>query len=310
MTTGKRLSFLLIVLVIACETRFETINNPGIETEFKYKDYSIYDLPFNDKPYAWWIPAKLDDYTTDSDGIIVFELNGNHYYHPVQIAQKMLHFIASYHRTDDDNYIIETERFAEKLVDNALTYNGALYFPYEFDWNLGGFGIKMKAPWYSGMAQGQVLSAMARLYQVTQEPRHLEICSQIFKSFTLFKGLSDPWIAYVDNDQYYWIEEYPELDPNHVLNGFIFALFGLYDYYLIDNREDVKTYLQAGLTTMADHLSLYRRVGGYSLYSLKYNVTYPDYHLVHTDQIKYLYEITKDPHFINLYIDYYGDYHK
>ncbi len=35
MTTGKRLSFLLIVLVIACETRFETINNPGIETEFK-----------------------------------------------------------------------------------------------------------------------------------------------------------------------------------------------------------------------------------------------------------------------------------
>ncbi len=299
---------LIFVLVTACETEFKAINNPHIQTEFKFNEYDIHELPFNDKPYAWWIPAKIDDYPTDDNGVIVFELSGNHYYHPVQIAQKMLHFIASYHRTDHYDYIIETERFAEKLVDNALCKNEALWFPYDFDWDLPGFGIKMTAPWYSGMAQGQVLSAIARLYQITENPAYLEICNQIFNSFRLLKGLSSPWIVYIDEHQYYWIEEYPELNPNHVLNGYIFAIFGLYDYYLIDKDDEVKSYLLASLTTIADHLQAYRQPGGSSRYCLKYHVVHTDYHAVHTDQIKYLYRITRDPFFQSMHTIYSNDY--
>jgi hypothetical protein len=168
----------------------------------------------------------------------------------------------------------------------------------------------MRAPWFSGMAQGQILSAIARLYEITKNQKYDSVCVKIFNSFKRFKGQHDPWIVHIDEHGYYWIEEYPEHDPNHVLNGFVFALFGLYDYYLLHKDPDVKKYLLAGITTVADHLVLYRRPDKPSFYCLKYNVFYPEYHLVHTDQIKFLQKLTQDKYIQNMYEIYYQDYHE
>ena len=40
------------------------------------------------------------------------------------------------------------------------------------------------------------------------------------------------------------LEEYPGSPPDHTLNGFIFALYGVYDYYVI-TRSDAASRLSA-----------------------------------------------------------------
>ncbi len=301
---------LLPVFESSCTRIFDPLSNTMMPETFKFNNYEIKELEYNDKPYAWWLPAAFDDYAQDKNGVILFELNGQQYYHPVQIAQKMIHFIASYHRTGNYEYITKSELFAHKILERTLLSQGALFFPYDFDWTLGGFGIYMKAPWYSGMAQGQLLSAFVRLYNITKKQEYLQASHEIFKSFALANRTSTPWIAYIDQEGYYWIEEYPAIEPNHVLNGFIFAIYGLYDYYLMVKTDESKKLLQGAITTIAAHIKGYRREGKPSVYSLIHEVSYPFYHLVHTDQLKMLYKITGDSFFSDMATQFYNDYHE
>lgn len=42
----------------------------------RVNEYDIRILPYNQLPYAWWVPAKIGDYPRDSDGVILYELDG------------------------------------------------------------------------------------------------------------------------------------------------------------------------------------------------------------------------------------------
>ena len=49
----------------------------------------------------------------------------------------------------------------------------------------------------------------------------------------------NPWISGIDGDNYLWLEEYPDSDqPNKTLNGKIFAIYGLYDFYQLTGNQD------------------------------------------------------------------------
>ncbi|MBN1541853.1 hypothetical protein JW992_06875, partial [candidate division KSB1 bacterium] len=251
----------LILILSSCQRDFSTNEKLAWNTNYFYRDYPFIELSYNDRPYSWWVPAPFDDYDTDENGVIVFPYKNQQYYHPVQIAQKILHFLASYHRTGDQRYIEESEKFAQAALDRAVRFKDALYFPYPFDWPFGGSDLVLRAPWVSGMAQGQMLSAFVNLYRDTQEESYIQISHEIFASYYQFERDQLFWVAFVDDNGYYWMEEYPANEPNHVLNGFIFALFGLYEYHLLNGDEHSRELFNAGLTTLEDHLYLYRVPG-------------------------------------------------
>lgn len=79
------------------------------------------------------------------------------------------------------------------------------------------------------MAQGQALSAFTIGYLLTNKEEYIELVRKVLFSFTRLYNRDDPWFVYVDQNNYLWIEEYPDSPPSHVLNGFIYAIFGLYD---------------------------------------------------------------------------------
>jgi len=54
--------------------------------------------------------------------------------------------------------------------------------------------------------------------------------------------------------------------PDNVLNGFIFGLFGLYEYWMLTKDPEAKFYIDASLTTLQDKLPLFRNPGGISYY--------------------------------------------
>jgi hypothetical protein len=114
------------------------------------------------------------------------------------------------------------------------------------------------------MAQGEALSLFARLYETTNEMKYFEMAEKLFNSFDNFGTFDAFWIANINENNYYWIEEYPQQPPSHVLNGFVFAIFGLSDYYLLTGNMECKKILLGSLTTIKHYIPEYRVPGGIS----------------------------------------------
>ena len=77
------------------------------------------------------------------------------------------------------------------------------------------------------------------------------------------------------------------MDLPCVLNGWIFALFGLYDLTLVCEEEKYKDALQLTLNTLEKHLSDFD-LGYWSKYDMEKMITSPFYHKLHIAQLKAL----------------------
>lgn len=188
----------------------------------------------------------------------------------------------------------------------ALTveFGPALFYTYPFDYpaKVAG-GRVLKKGWVSGLAQGAVLAAWVRLYRVTNDPKHLEMAEKTFNSFLLVRremGQEEPWVSFVDENQYLWFEEFPtDQDPQfRVLNGHIYALKGLYSYYLLAPNEECLKLLRAGITTVKRYFNDFRSPGRPNRYCLVGDYV-PDYGPARSiEDQEWLHRITGDPFFL------------
>jgi hypothetical protein len=235
---------------------------------------------------------------TDSQGILMRNYNDSTYYNPVQIAQRALYFVSTYNKTQDSIYLYWAQKYADKLVETSKFYQNSLIFPYDFDFLLhGDDNFTMEAPWYSGMAQGQVLSLFSKLYEITNEDEYWQRAQLTYNSFFIeldSDNIQKDWISVVDSSNYLWIEEYPLLPVNYTLNGFLFSIIGLYDYYRIRPAKEVYGLLCAVLTTAKHNVHRFRSNKNVSYYCLSHKVQSLTYHEIHIDQIDYLFKITND----------------
>ena len=159
---------------------------------------------------------------------------------------------------------------------------------------------QIKAPWKSSLAYGVALSCFARAYNITKDEKYL------YKSELLLRGYTEDFHSTIFGKPFY--EEYP-IEPGHyVLNGFIFALLGLYDFHQISDNAQAKKLLDEGLETLELILPMYD-LGSGSCYDLQHlhSHTPPykarwQYHCTHIEQLKTLFLITKNPIFETYYL--------
>ena len=137
----------------------------------------------------------------------------------------------------------------------------------------------------------------------------LDGLKKIFQSFENLRGNQSPWIVFVDKDGYYWIEEYPVEPPEQVLNGFIYGIYGVYDYYNLTKDPKAQEIFSAGLTTLKHYLPDFRNPGGMSFYDLKHKRPNQEYHFKHIEQLKMLYKMTGDKFFKEMADNFYHDFH-
>jgi len=264
--------------------------------QFQIKELSGSALPYSDLP-----TLKIEDIKpVDKDGIILFEQDGNSYYNPVQILETGISFLNQYSEKKEIKYLNLAKKYADRLTENTKEIEGAVFFPYNFNFplhNLTSPSDLLRSPWYSGMAQGEALTFFSRLYGLTNEKKYLELLEKIFNSFSFIRGEKIPWFSEFDQKGYFWIEEYPSETPCKALNGFIFAIFGLYEYWLLTRKDDVLALLNASLTTVINNIEKYRNKGEFSFYCLKHKKLSATYHKVHIKQLKKLFEITGDNRF-------------
>lgn len=305
---SKILIITLIVFVLVLIAIFGKFILSRFAWTYKIDKFTIKELNQSERPFIWDTVMSLQpDFAVDKDGIILYN---NSSYSPNQIANIGLAYLDSYQKTNNSEYLALAQKYADKLKEISVSKKGALYFPYNFNFAMHGKKDEvLMSPWYSGMAQGEALSFFVRLYEITRQKEYLDTADNIFKSFTIVGKNNSPWTVWSDQSNYYWVEEYPENEPDHTLNGFIYGLYGVYDYQQITKSDKAKIVFQSSLTTLKHYLPEFRQASGVSFYCLKHKVQNESYHRTHIEQLNMLYKMTGDEFFKTMADNFSTDFH-
>ncbi len=209
------------------------------------------------------------------------------HYTPVTIAQYGLGLFELYLRTQESSHLRLFLAQADWLERNLVTTSGGLGL-----W-LHGFPLPsyhLAPPWVSAMSQGQGMSVLLRAYQLTSEQRFLDSAFRAFEAF--HHDLLEGGVCTRDEHGAVWFEEFPSSPASHVLNGFIFALWGLYDLYRATNNADALNYWNSGILTLRKNLYRYdwRSWSRYDL--IRDEKAAWDYHQTHILQLTIMERLT------------------
>ncbi len=218
---------------------------------------------------------------TDNAGIPVNVLtNGERVYFPISIAQMAL---GAYDRW------LETGRAEMKEKFLALTEWLERNQDERGGWNNPwGFLRPSCVSGYSAMTQGEAISVLVRSYRLTANESLLDRARRAFALLVL--PVADGGCSSKDGENLY-LEEYPENPRSTVLNGWIFAVFGLHDLSLVTGDESVKRALAKTLATLEKSVAKYDS-GYWSLYDLRGNLASPFYHRLHIALLDALFALT------------------
>jgi hypothetical protein len=147
---------------------------------------------------------------------------------------------------------------------------------------------------YSALVQGEAVSLLVRAWKVTREIKFKESASKAIG--LLLKPVEEGGVAfYEDNDIF--LEEIPSYPRSTILNGWIFALMGLYDYWLAYQDKEVWVFFVRTLKTLEKHLKNYD-CGYWSHYDVRGNIASPFYHKMHIALLEALYMVSSSPVFL------------
>lgn len=141
----------------------------------------------------------------------------------------------------------------------------------------------------SCMAQGQGCSILLRAYQMTSDNQYWRAAQKAI-SFMILPSAKGGTAVYQGDELSF--EKYPPQDgvTSSVLNGWIFALFGLYDYILHTGSIEHQELMAQSSKTLEKKLPLYDR-GFWSDYDLTGTISSPAYHNVHISLLSVLAEL-------------------
>jgi heparosan-N-sulfate-glucuronate 5-epimerase len=249
----------------------------------------------------------------DASGIPMLDYHGviGLQYNPIAIAQWGLANYNHFCENGDDARWQKTLKAADWLTANLeQNAHGLWVWNHHFDWD---YRNTLKAPWYSGLAQGQGVSLLLRAhahsrahlraypedgkYQRAAKKAFIALTRPIAEGGVLFEVKSSEDRKGEDRRGDLWIEEYLVDPPTHILNGFMWALWGVFDFWLAHADASAKEIFDRGVETLVHNLAQFD-TGYWSLYEqsgtrLKMLAS-PFYHQLHIVQLRVMYKMTGD----------------
>ena len=229
----------------------------------------------------------------DANGIPQLDYHGHIglQYNPIAIAQYGLGNYNLWRRTSDPIRREKFFRIADWLCANLETNpHGLAVWNHHFDWE---YRDTLRAPWYSALAQGQGVSVLLRAHKESGNPTYLDAARRAFTTFE--EPITKGGVAFTDNSGDLWFEEYLVSPPTHILNGFIWALWGVHDYSVATGDTSASDLFQRGIRTLVRNLGRYD-LGFWSLYeqsgTLLPMVASDFYHQLHIVQLRTMYRLT------------------
>jgi heparosan-N-sulfate-glucuronate 5-epimerase len=223
----------------------------------------------------------------DEQGIPMVGWGKRAIYSTVNIAQYgfILHYMWLENRSND--YLNVLTACLNKLIELESHEGEAIFWRESYSSER----YNLSANWASAMSSGECLSFYLRMYQITHDKELLAKAGLIVNGFD--KLTSENGIIYYDKEGDLWLEEYPSEPASRVLNGFIYALLGLVDYYRITEDARVKEKIDACFVTLEKNISLFD-AGYWSYYDLYYKELVKYYYQknVHVPLLEVLYKLS------------------
>ena len=196
---------------------------------------------------------------------------------PVAVFQYGLGCYDLYLETGDQNYLRKFKQLADWTLDSQDSEGRWANFEYAFP----------DHP-FGAMAQGEAASVLIRAYVETKEEKYLK-AAQKGLDFMLLPHEKGGTTLYEDG--YTIFMEYTHLPV--VLNGWIFAWWGLYDFVTItSDTGKYKEVMDSSCKSLIALLPKFRTCY-WSKYDLDYRIASPFYHNLHVAQMSAMYQLTK-----------------
>jgi heparosan-N-sulfate-glucuronate 5-epimerase len=215
-------------------------------------------------------------------------------YNPIAIAQYALGNHTLWLESKDSQHLSKCISACDWLVENLEpNKQGVLVWHHNFDFE---YVETLRSPWYSGLAQGQGVSALLRCYEATNERKYLDGATVAFSSLTV--ELNDGGVLHEDGNDL-WIEEYMVTTPTHILNGFIWAMWGVRDYEISTGDSLAKEIWERCVATLQNNLANFD-IGYWSLYDQSAGnsrlkmITSGFYHRLHIVQLRIMWQLTNN----------------
>ncbi len=249
---------------------------------------------------------KFHRYLFDEQGVPQVRTHADvgefrYYYNPNFVGQYALAVYHNYLKKKDEKELERFIRLADWFVENQETRLKD-YVVWSTPVPVPKF--KVESNWISAMYQGRAASVLTRAYLKTQDRKYLDLAERAFDIFAVDVadgGIRDQYSGYT------FYEEYPSDPPCHVLNGMVFALFGLQDLLRVAATDRLEKLFREGMKTIKGVVALFD-LGFWTKYDLcditvgqeKLNPATVHYQFLHIDQMNVLHKITAD--------SFFGDY--
>lgn len=198
-----------------------------ISSEKTTQKLGVYYFPFQED-FAK-LNKLLDSF--DEQGIplnksyIDVETNNKLHYYPISIGQFGLAVFHSYLQTKNEEKRAHFLRIAEWFYTTRMV-----------DPNLGVYWLtdvpkpeyEVFDPWKSAFSQSRGISMLLRAWQETNKEEYLKAATQALTPFTLDITEGGVSVDRIKHKPFY--EEYVAKVPTRVIDGHMFALFGVYDF--------------------------------------------------------------------------------
>lgn len=217
-------------------------------------------------------------------------------YFPISIFQYGLGLYDLYLLTNDRKYYSKFMKIVDWAVNN-IDKNGM----WDCMEKLNDTAHKTQ----SAMCQSEGVSLLLRAYVSTKNDEYFNLAKKAIEF--MIKPICDGGTAIYNGDNIYF-QEYVSDYNLTVLNGWIFSIFGLYDFTLVCSEKKYKNILDNTVETLSKTLKKYDR-GFWSDYDLKGTIASPAYHDLHIRQLKLLYDLFHINEF-NVYANKWSKYQK
>jgi len=224
--------------------------------------------------YGVWASRYGERVRKSETGMPMVNYGGEFHFNPVTIAE---YGLAEHGRwLSGERTKADVEKIARFLVSMQSPDDGA--FRYSFSWKHYLSDAPFEPGWVSGMAQGQALSLFSRAYRLTGDESFLVAGTKSlsFLMTPIDEGgvMGDLEDIAPDASELPFFEEYVLSPQVYTLNGFIYAMIGLYDWSELpegsvsdEERKKARVLFDRGILAL-ERLTPFYDMGGWSTYDL------------------------------------------
>ncbi len=249
--------------------------------------------------FIHWDPGRSvygedwDENPRDENGVMLTGPDGH--YHAIRISQFALHLHERWCVEHDEAAREDFLKQATWLRDHQETQPIAGIYKFNFPWPKYG----ARAGWVSAMGQGEAISALLRADHVSPGNGFGDAAWRAAEPFR--NDIPSGGVVWRNGSNVFF-EEVANVNAPHILNGCIFALWGLWELWVTSPEAWQGELIERCVETVKRWLPLYD-TGWWTLYSLMRTATGRThlatlkYHAFHIAQMKILGAMFDEPEF-------------